>query len=142
MPHEDGNAYYPLVATVSLGAPVVLDLYRKDNAQDEEERKREEEEEEEEEKEGLRFRVLQEERSLLVLSEEIYERFLHGIGDLRVDEELRDGEGGIVNWGLVGEKERFEKGWWERGTRVSLTYRDVRKVVRVGDALKFMGGKR
>ena len=29
MPHEDGPAYYPMVATVSLGAPVVLDIYEK-----------------------------------------------------------------------------------------------------------------
>src|SRR5699024_11991713 len=27
MPHEDGGAYYPTVATVSLGGAVVLDLY-------------------------------------------------------------------------------------------------------------------
>ncbi|PWY80482.1 hypothetical protein BO70DRAFT_362431 [Aspergillus heteromorphus CBS 117.55] len=29
MPHEDGVAYYPLVATVSLGAPIMLDVYEK-----------------------------------------------------------------------------------------------------------------
>jgi len=29
MPHEDGTAYHPVVATVSLGAPIVLDIYEK-----------------------------------------------------------------------------------------------------------------
>lgn len=29
MPHEDGPAYYPMVATVSLGAPIVLDIFEK-----------------------------------------------------------------------------------------------------------------
>lgn len=36
MPHEDGSAYYPLVATVSLGAPIVLDLYTKRKSQGQE----------------------------------------------------------------------------------------------------------
>jgi alkylated DNA repair protein alkB family protein 6 len=30
MAHEDGAAYYPMVATVSLGAPIVLDIYEKE----------------------------------------------------------------------------------------------------------------
>lgn len=29
MSHEDGPAYYPMVATVSLGAPIVLDVFEK-----------------------------------------------------------------------------------------------------------------
>ena len=29
MPHEDGAAYHPVVATVSLGAAIVLDIYEK-----------------------------------------------------------------------------------------------------------------
>ena len=32
MPHEDGPAYYGCVATVSLGAPIVLDIYEKGSA--------------------------------------------------------------------------------------------------------------
>lgn len=30
MPHEDGSAYYPIVATVSLGSSIILDVSRKD----------------------------------------------------------------------------------------------------------------
>ena len=32
MAHEDGAAYFPIVATVSLGAPIVLDIYGKNQA--------------------------------------------------------------------------------------------------------------
>ncbi|KAI9703629.1 MAG: Alpha-ketoglutarate-dependent dioxygenase alkB 6 [Candelina mexicana] len=133
MPHEDGDAYYPLVATVSLGSATVLDIYSKN----EEGQKR---------KEVPRYRILQERRSLLVTGGEMYTDHLHGIGDLSVDEELRpsasEGDGGVVNWELIAEKEGFEKGWCERGTRVSLTYRDVRRVTRMGNVMSFMGAKR
>lgn len=30
MPHEDGDVYYPMVATVSLNDAIVLDIYRKE----------------------------------------------------------------------------------------------------------------
>ena len=30
MPHEDGPAYWPVVATVSLGGALTLDIYEKD----------------------------------------------------------------------------------------------------------------
>lgn len=30
MPHQDGPAYWPVVATVSLAAPIILDIYGKD----------------------------------------------------------------------------------------------------------------
>lgn len=50
MPHEDGPAYYPMVATVSLGAPIVLDVFKKS-----------------EEGEGkARFRILQEPRRYVI----------------------------------------------------------------------------
>jgi alkylated DNA repair protein alkB family protein 6 len=29
MAHQDGAAYYPMVATISLGSPIVLDIYEK-----------------------------------------------------------------------------------------------------------------
>ncbi len=29
MPHEDGAAYWPVVATVSLGSAIVFDIYEK-----------------------------------------------------------------------------------------------------------------
>lgn len=130
MPHEDGPAYYPLVATVSLGAPIVLDLYEK-------------------EKESTtsselgysriqipRFRILQERRSLLVTRGKMYSEFLHGIAERVLDGDLR--EETVCNWGLLGEKEGFLGGSYQRTTRTSLTFRDVLKVAKVGNTLKFL----
>ena len=131
MPHEDGAAYYPLVATVSLGAPIVLDLYRKREGSDECEGKGAERK--------PQFRILQERRSLLITRKKIYTEFLHGIAETTEDREL--GSSSVSNWDLLGDKSRFESGSYERETRISLTYRDVLKVFRLGNTTKFLGGR-
>ena len=82
------------------------------------------------------WRILQERRSLLVTTGDMYENWLHGIQGVLVDEEV--GEEGIVNWGLVGSAE-FEEGRIVRETRVSLTFRDVLKVKKLGRGLAFLG---
>jgi len=163
MPHEDGAAYAPVVATVSLGASCVLDVYGKEEA-----------EEAEQEAEvtttttmttttrrgKVLARILQEPRSLLVTRGEAYEGLLHGIADVKVDEDLRPEN--IANWDLLGEESVFlhpgdsangvegapAGGRNVRGTRISLTFRDVLKVktmrigVGGGSMLGKMGGKR
>lgn len=130
MLHEDGAAYYPLVATISLGGALVLDLYEKGASEDdggcEEGRRR------------PRYRVLQERRSLLVTTGKLYTDFLHGIAETMRDEGL--GPESVCNWDLLREKDRYECGWLERETRISLTYRDVIKVAKVGNTFKFLGG--
>lgn len=116
LPHEDGDAYYPVVATVSLGAAIVLDVYGKGpgTCRDPE------------------WRILQERRSLLITAGEMYTDHLHGIRGVDVDEEV--GEEGVINWVLVGDKEKFRDGKNVRGTRVSLTFRDVVRVKSLGKA--------
>ncbi|KAJ5157247.1 Alpha-ketoglutarate-dependent dioxygenase alkB [Penicillium canariense] len=126
MPHEDGPAYYPLVATVSLGAPIVLDLYEKTQPESQHLR-------------SPNFRVLQERRSLLVTRGQMYTEFRHGIAEKQADADL--GAETVCNWALLGEKEAFAGGSYERQTRTSLTYRDVRKVATMGHTLKFLGGR-
>lgn len=125
LPHEDGSAYFPVVCTVSLGAHAVLDVCSKDVDGG---------------GRGKRWRVLQERRSLLVTMGECYEGCLHGIEGVEVDEGLgavwaEDGGGGVVNWECLREETRGEVeregGRLRRGTRVSLTCRDVVKVRRV-----------
>jgi alkylated DNA repair protein alkB family protein 6 len=123
MPHADGGAYAPVVATVSLGGSVVLDVYA-----------REEDPRAAPEADGgvrweRRWRVLQEPGSLLVTVGEAYESLKHGIGEVEVDEEL--GPETVANWRLLGDPGRYEGGRNVRTTRVSLTYRDVLKVVKV-----------
>jgi len=137
-PHEDGNAYWPVVCTVSLGSHTVLEVSRKSHdrhgaygnsilpAQ----------------REGVglarKWKILQERRSLLVSTGEVYTDCLHGIEGVAVDEGL--GPDSIVNWDMLEDKGGFEEGRRERGKRVSLTFRDVLKVKALGRA--FGGLKR
>lgn len=127
MPHEDGAAYHPVVATVSLGATVTLDIYEK----------REEKEDEGESSSGslkLVTRILQEPGSLLVTAHQAYTSFLHGISAIEEDIDL--GPATVANWDLLsaGAREKIvasgDKN--KRGVRTSLTYRDVLKVKKIG----------
>ena len=122
-PHEDGAAYHPVVATVSLGSALVLDIYTKkgDGVGEREEKPT--------------WRVLQERRSLLITTGELYENYLHGIMEKEIDEGLNGG--GLCNWDLLGKKEDFE-GKTRRDIRISLTFRDVLKVKSLGKGLGFL----
>lgn len=118
-PHEDGDAYFPVVCTVSLGAHTVLDVRRKGEGEPHSHH-------------SGGWRILQEPRSLLITTEEMYTECLHGIAGVEVDEGLNDEE--VVNWGLLGDRGQYAEGWKRRGTRISLTYRDVVRVKKVGKA--------
>jgi alkylated DNA repair protein alkB family protein 6 len=122
MPHEDGPAYYPITATVSLGSHTVLEIYKKTKDGDREQ--------------TPQWRILQEPRSLLVTTGDMYKDTLHGIAEVEVDEDLNSGT--ITNWSMLGNTELFSPGIASRETRVSLTYRDVLKVTKLGGAMKFM----
>lgn len=121
MPHEDGPAYHPTTATVSLGSSTVLDVYSKSGSAIQASGQK-------------HWRILQEPGSLLITTGECYANTLHGIADLEMDDDL--GEETIANWALLGDQEQFRDGKNVRGTRFSLTYRDVRKVVKVGSGSK------
>ncbi|KAJ6036536.1 Oxoglutarate/iron-dependent dioxygenase [Penicillium herquei] len=128
MPHEDGAAYYPLVATVSLGAPIILDIHSKNGNSDNETHVAEER--------RPQFRILQERRSLLVMRKRLYSEFLHGISETVIDEDL--GPHSICNWDLLREQKPYRDGSVTRETRTSLTYRDVLHVAKMGNTLKFL----
>ena len=118
MPHEDGSAYYPVTATVSLGSHTVLDVTGKPAG-------------------GVAgtWRILQEPRSLLVTRDDAYQGTLHGIAEVELDEAL--GPTTVANWDLLGEKEGWDgvAGGRRREERTSLTCRSVRKVSRLGGRL-------
>ncbi|PGH08811.1 hypothetical protein AJ80_07770 [Polytolypa hystricis UAMH7299] len=141
MPHEDGAAYHPIVATVSLSTPIILDVMGKNGA--DESRLQEQEDENgglsESTKAASRYRILQEPRSLLVTTEALYTDHLHGIADRVRDEDLSART--ICNWDLLGDAKAFEVGGYDRETRVSLTYRDVLKVSKLGNSMKFLGAR-
>ena len=124
-PHEDGGAYHPVVATVSLGSHIVLDIYAKklDGSGERED--------------APRWRILQEPRSLLITTGGLYMGYLHGITETKVDENLN--VKGVCNWDLLGRRDDFEIGTKQRETRVSLTFRDVLKVKTLGKGFRFFG---
>ena len=129
MPHEDGAAYYPVVATVSLGGSIVLDVTEKpdrnfsDSTDGEDLRKRN------------TWRILQEPRSLLITTGSAYTDTLHGIAEIKEDVNLN--EDTVANWNLLGNKELVvaNGGRNERTTRISLTLRDVLKVSNLGSKI-------
>jgi len=122
MPHEDGPAYNPVTATVSLGSHTVLDIYEKNEQGERESRPS--------------WRILQEPRSLLVTTGDMYIETLHGISEIETDEDLNVES--IVNWNELGNRAIYYSGSAQRHTRISLTLRDVIKVAKVGGAMKFM----
>ncbi|KAG0368876.1 Alpha-ketoglutarate-dependent dioxygenase alkB 6 [Gamsiella multidivaricata] len=129
MPHKDGPAYLPTVATVSLSSHCVLEFYKVpdkaeklmddgslslsvgDNHQGQE----------------PEFSLLVQPRSLLVLKEDVYNKYMHGIRETTLDD-LR--KGNILNLaealpnGIPDDCSTLE-----RGTRISLTFRIVQKTL-------------
>ncbi|KAF2232892.1 calpain [Viridothelium virens] len=141
MTHEDGAAYAPVVATVSLGTSIILNIVEKAESVPESTTRNlgsdGDGEQGKIETEPAKYRILQEPRSLLITTGEGYTEFLHGIADLERDEGL--GPDTIANWELLGNPEQFKSGLNERGTRISLTYRDVLKVSNAGSKILGLG---
>ncbi|KAJ8405793.1 hypothetical protein AAFF_G00312300 [Aldrovandia affinis] len=115
MPHEDGPLYYPTVTTISLGSHTVLDFYHPINSVQEDTPQTEQS--------RYLLSLLVQRRSLLVLQDDMYERFLHGIQGAAQDT-LTDR---VANLSLA----RADPGdCLTRGVRVSLTIRHVPKMLR------------
>ena len=131
MPHEDGGAYYPVVATVSLSGSLVLDVTAKPFTGGE----YEDDGDDTTVVPRRSWRVFQEPRSLLITTGSAYSETLHGIADVTEDVDLY--EQTVANWDLLGDRQAIEAngGRVERTTRISLTYRDVKKVSAAGAKL-------
>ncbi|XP_076810967.1 putative RNA/DNA demethylase ALKBH6 isoform X1 [Clavelina lepadiformis] len=122
MPHKDGPLYFPTVATVSLGCQTVLNFYK--NNMDIDQNTCNE----------FMFSFLLERRSLLVLREDMYINYLHGISDVEVDNISRES---IKNSSLLGSKSLAQKvtkndcfALPRDDTRVSITIRYVPKIIK------------
>ncbi|KAI1815274.1 hypothetical protein GGS20DRAFT_352524 [Poronia punctata] len=126
MPHKDGAAYHPVVCTVSLGASICLNIHqtKDDGTLD---------------KHPV-TRILQEPRSLLITTGDLYTEYLHGIDDIMEDDGLS--EETIANWSLLRSQSMFRTGQNLRQTRTSLTYRDVISVSKLGNKLGLFGHKK
>lgn len=116
MGHKDGLAYHPVVCTISLGSSLCLDVFgsKEDGATESE----------------PRWKILQEPRSLLITTGEIYTDYLHGIAE--ITEEVNLSATTVSNWSLLRSTDPFANGRFERKLRTSLTYRDVIKVSKLG----------
>lgn len=121
MPHQDGPAYHPVVATLSLGSHTVMHYY------------------------DLPARepvlsLLLEPRSLVITTQEQYTAHAHGIDSVTQDRvgEFEWANSEMVGSGLGGRGEEgassdppTEGEALPRGTRYSLTFRDVARVMNV-----------
>ncbi|XP_064078884.1 alpha-ketoglutarate-dependent dioxygenase alkB homolog 6-like isoform X2 [Macrobrachium nipponense] len=117
LPHEDGPLFYPTITTVNVGSHSMLEFYRPVKPDDEKD----------DSSQSLSDRhigsLLLEPRSLLILQEDMYTSYLHGIS--QVAEDVLSGD--IFNIELcssnIGDV-------LVRDTRISLTIRHVPKVVK------------
>ncbi|EMD01114.1 hypothetical protein BAUCODRAFT_196023 [Baudoinia panamericana UAMH 10762] len=131
MPHEDGPAYHPVTATVSLGGTTVLSVTDKRHGEGAEPNGSGEVAN----PEPKTYRFIQEPRSLLLITGAAYRDTLHGIADVTEDVDLRTET--VANWKLLGDKSAIATGGGrsERRTRISLTFRDVKKVSSIGSKI-------
>ncbi|KAF8924665.1 Alpha-ketoglutarate-dependent dioxygenase alkB 6 [Dissophora ornata] len=131
MPHKDGPAYLPTVATVSLSSHCVLEFYKVS-----EEKESDGQEHatassptitDDHRSQEPEFSLLVQPRSLLVLKEDVYNKYMHGIREATADDLSK---GNILNLAEALPEGIPEEGaLLERGTRISLTFRIVQKTL-------------
>ncbi|PSN38936.1 Alpha-ketoglutarate-dependent dioxygenase alkB 6 [Blattella germanica] len=110
-PHLDGPLFHPTVTTISCGSHTKLEFYRP---------RPEETEEPSPAEDAHVTSLLLERRSLVVLQDEMYTKYLHTIREVQQDT-VSDTD---ANLSLCGE--RYESGVsLQRDTRISLTVRHV-----------------
>ncbi|KAF9922694.1 hypothetical protein FBU30_007208 [Linnemannia zychae] len=123
MPHKDGPAYLPTVATVSLSSHCVLEFYKYHEDETGEDQHSNADDKRTQEPE---FSLLVQPRSLLVLKEDVYTKYMHGIRECTEDDLRR---GNILNLSAAMPGGIEETPVLERGTRISLTFRIVQKTL-------------
>ncbi|KAL8219912.1 UNVERIFIED_CONTAM: Alpha-ketoglutarate-dependent dioxygenase alkB 6 [Gekko kuhli] len=126
MPHEDGPLYFPTVTTINLGSHALLDFYHPVSRGQQTEGEQGLAPLSEEERHLLS--LLLKPRSLLVLREDMYLRYLHGIRFVTEDAVTEK----VANLEACGSELGDAL---RRGTRVSLTIRHVPKVLKTSIVL-------
>ncbi|XP_047001960.1 alpha-ketoglutarate-dependent dioxygenase alkB homolog 6 [Schistocerca americana] len=120
MPHTDGPLFYPTVTTISCGSHTLLEFQPSKSedcqgasVQDDASK-------------GPTFSLLLEQRSLLILQDELYHNYLHSIAEVMDDHVTNNIANLHVCSGnyVLGEK-------LTRGRRVSLTIRHVPKTTKL-----------
>ncbi|GIY35418.1 alpha-ketoglutarate-dependent dioxygenase alkB homolog 6 [Caerostris darwini] len=117
MPHEDGPLFYPTIATINLGSHTVLDYYEKsrdsDNLDSDMQVKNS----------HYIGSLLLERCSLLLVQDDLYTKYLHGIKENTVD--MLDDK--IKNLNMCNIENATEL---DRQSRISLTIRHVPHTVK------------
>ena len=80
---------------------------------------------------------VQEPRSLLITTGEIYSEYLHGIAEATEDVDLNPKT--VSNWDLLRSPDSITNERSERQLRTSLTYRDVLRVSKLGGKFGILG---
>lgn len=105
MPHFDGPLYYPTISTISCGSHTILNFYEPDRTS-----------------EGSEVcSIFVDARSLLILQDDMYEKYVHGISSKTEDTLSSD----ILNCCSSSPNQVLN-----RSTRVSLTIRHVPKTTK------------
>ena len=118
MPHLDGPTFYPTISTISLGSTTLLNFYKEVG-----------------EGESLQFAdrlvtsLFVQPRSLLVLKDDMYDKYLHGIEEIDQDI-ISDKICNLHDPSVIGQA-------FPRSTRISLTIRHVPNTTK----MKFKFGK-
>lgn len=106
MPHTDGPLFHPIVTTISCGSHTILNFLENDSKRDKV------------------CEVLLERRSLIILKNDLYSKYLHSIEEKNFD---------VLSEKCVNlEKCKHKLGeTLERETRISVTIRNVPKVLNI-----------
>ncbi|XP_011293094.1 alpha-ketoglutarate-dependent dioxygenase alkB homolog 6 isoform X2 [Musca domestica] len=126
MPHTDGPLFYPLIMTISCGSHTVLQFSKRENR----ETSAECNDGESSANREVLFKLILEPRSLLILKDELYSEYLHSIDEVESDV-LCDR---ICNYENCETTYKMGDSLL-RGTRISLTIRNVPKTTKM--KLKF-----
>lgn len=116
MSHFDGPLFFPTITTISIGSHTVLEFHKpKDFTEEQSESSNEPE-----------FKLLIEPRSLLILKDDLYHKYMHSISEIETD----DPADPLIKFPIVSAAEPLQ-----RSTRYSLTIRNVPKTTKL--KLKF-----
>ena len=132
MPHVDGSLYYPTVTTISLGSHTLLDFYEPFQNEDQPEGETTQDNSLEN---RYKFSLLLEPCSLLVLKDSMYNVLMHGIKE--TTEDIFDDRVIFNAENLSNNEKFFQSNSLKRDTRISLTIRNVPKVIKINKNLFF-----
>ncbi|XP_072030830.1 alpha-ketoglutarate-dependent dioxygenase alkB homolog 6-like isoform X1 [Amphiura filiformis] len=129
MPHEDGPLFYPVVTTISLGTHTLLDFYhhRRDSDQTSSLQQQSNHTTSTTQMPGdgdIKFSLLLEPNSLLILKDSMYTSYLHGITE-RKEDTVSDQ---VANLPVISYQDGDKL---ERTCRISLTIRYVPKTLKI-----------